>query len=114
MKHEHGNPVGVKQPDHPDIDTVGLTDVLAALSDPVRLPIVATLSEHGTRTCGEFDLPIAKSTLSHHMKVLREAGILTSRVEGTRCFVALRPELEERFPGLLGRVLALAAPPSDD
>ncbi|HWL69473.1 MAG TPA: metalloregulator ArsR/SmtB family transcription factor [Geminicoccus sp.] len=101
----------MRQPDHPAIDAVQLTEVLAALADPVRLSLVATLAEGGARTCGEFDLPVAKSTLSHHMKVLREAGILTSRVEGTRCFVALRPELEDRFPGLLGRVLALAAPP---
>jgi DNA-binding transcriptional ArsR family regulator len=103
----------VRQPDHPAIDTVQLTEVLAALADPVRLALVATLADGGARSCGEFDLPVAKSTLSHHMKVLREAGILASRVEGTRCFVALRPELEERFPGLLGRVLSLAAPPAD-
>jgi DNA-binding transcriptional ArsR family regulator len=109
MKHEHGKRAGVKQPHHPDIDTVDLTDVLAALSDPVRLAIVAGLSESGARTCGEFDLPIAKSTLSHHMKVLREAGIIASRVDGTRCFVSLRPELDTRFPGLLGKVLKLAA-----
>jgi DNA-binding transcriptional ArsR family regulator len=104
----------VKQPHHPAIDAVGLTDVLGALSDPVRLTIVAALFEGGARTCGEFDLPIAKSTLSHHMKVLREAGVLESRVDGTRCFVSLRPELEHRFPGLLGNVLKLAARPAGE
>lgn len=98
----------MKQPHHPAIEAVGLTDVLAALSDPVRLAIVAALSEGGARTCGEFDLPIAKSTLSHHMKVLRLAGLLESRVDGTRCFVSLRPELDQRFPGLLCHVLKLA------
>jgi DNA-binding transcriptional ArsR family regulator len=102
----------LKQPHHPALDAVGLTDVLAALADPVRLEIVASLAGCGERTCGEFDLPIAKSTLSHHMKVLREAGILASRADGTRCFVSLRPELAQRFPGLLEHVLALANPPS--
>ncbi|WP_211876959.1 ArsR/SmtB family transcription factor [Pseudarthrobacter albicanus] len=43
-------------------------------------------------------LLIAQSTLSHHMKTLREAGLVYSRPEGTRCFISLRPEIEERFP----------------
>jgi DNA-binding transcriptional ArsR family regulator len=108
MNNEHGEAHRLKQPFHPALDAVGLTDVLGALSDPVRLSIVSLLAEGGPRTCGEFDLPIAKSTLSHHMKVLREAGILVSKVDGTRCFVSLRPELDERFPGLLRQVLSLA------
>lgn len=102
----------MKQPHHPPIDAVGLTDVLGALSDPVRLSIVATLADGAARTCGEFELPVVKSTLSHHMKVLREAGIITSQMDGTRCFVSLRDELEARFPGLLQHVLSLATHPS--
>ena len=82
--------------------------MLGALADPVRLAIVATLSDGQPRSCGEFDLPIVKSTLSHHMKVLRDAGIITSRMDGTRCYVTLRQELEQRVPGLLGQVLGLA------
>jgi hypothetical protein len=42
------------------------------------------------------------------MKVLREAGVIVHRKEGTRCFVALRPELEAAFPGLLGCILSFA------
>ena len=99
----------MKQPPHPSLEVVDLTEVLAALADPIRLAIVATLADGAVRTCGEFDLPIAKSTLSHHMKVLREAGVLESQVEGTRCFVGLRPELEERFPGLVPLVMTLHA-----
>ena len=105
----------MKQPRHPTIDAVGLTDVLGALSDPVRLSIVATLADGAARTCGEFELPVVKSTLSHHMKVLREAGIIHSQMDGTRCFVTLRRELEGRFPGLLQHVLDLASRlPADD
>lgn len=104
----------MRQPHHPAIDQIDLTDVLAALSDKVRLSILATLADGQPRTCGAFDQPVAKSTFSHHLKVLREAGLITSRVEGNRCYVALRPELAERFPGLLQNVLDLAAGPGAD
>jgi len=92
---------------HPEIADVQLGEVLQALSDPLRLRIVAALAQGDERGWGEFDAPVAPSTLSHHMKVLRQAGLVTHRREGTRCIVALRPELEERFPGLLGAVLRL-------
>ncbi|MXP64614.1 transcriptional regulator [Roseomonas sp. M0104] len=93
---------------HPEMKTVQLAEVLHALSDPLRLRIVAALAAGEERGWGEFDAPVAPSTLSHHMKVLRQAGLVTHRRDGTRCIVALRPELEERFPGLLGTVLRLA------
>ncbi|HWL82963.1 MAG TPA: metalloregulator ArsR/SmtB family transcription factor [Roseomonas sp.] len=93
---------------HPEMKTVQLADVLHALSDPLRLRIVAALATGDERGWGDFDAPVAPSTLSHHMKVLRQAGLVTHRREGTRCIVALRPELEARFPGLLDTVLRLA------
>ena len=94
--------------EHPALEDVTLAEVLHALSDPLRLSIVATLRAGGERGWGEFDTPVAASTLSHHMKVLRLAGLIRTRREGQRCQIALRPELEERFPGLLGTVLNLA------
>ena len=49
---------------------------------------------------------VSKSTLSHHFKVLREAGVTRTRVNGTHRYVSLRgDELESRFPGLLRSVL---------
>nr|WP_279347151.1 ArsR family transcriptional regulator [Govania unica] len=91
------------------MDEIGLTGVLCALSDPIRLAIVATLEKTGERGWGEFDFPVGKSTLSHHMKVLREAGVILHRKEGTRCWVSLRSDLDSLFPGLLQSVLILAA-----
>lgn len=88
---------------------ITLTGVLDALSDPIRLAIVATLEKTGERGWGEFDFPVGKSTLSHHMKVLREAGVIHHRKEGTRCWVSLRRDLDSLFPGLLPSVLTLAA-----
>jgi DNA-binding transcriptional ArsR family regulator len=93
---------------HPAIADVSLADVLHALSDPLRLSIVATLRDGGARGWGEFEAPVAASTLSHHMKVLRLAGLILTRRDGTRCQVSLRPEIEERFPGLLATVVGLA------
>jgi DNA-binding transcriptional ArsR family regulator len=94
----------MKQLDHPEISQIDLADVLAALGDSVRLEIVRSLRE-GERSASAFECNVANSTRSHHLKVLREAGVIAHRKEGTRCFVTLRPELERRFPGLLKSVL---------
>src|SRR5919109_967111 len=96
---------------HPEPAEIELHEVLHALSDPVRLQIVAELAGSDTeRTCGSLDLPVAKSTCTHHFKVLREAGVIRQRQEGTTRLTSLRDEdLEARFPGLLATVLSAAA-----
>ncbi|MBO0767598.1 MAG: helix-turn-helix transcriptional regulator [Solirubrobacterales bacterium] len=87
-------------------DGLSLALVLGALSDPIRLAIVSELADGSERSCGSFDLGIAKSTRSHHFNVLVEAGILTRRVEGRIRKLKLRRDaLEARFPGLLDAVL---------
>lgn len=95
----------MKQLEHPSPGEITLTGVLGALSDPVRLSIVNQLARCDERGSSEFDCNIANSTLSHHLKVLRLAGIIQHRKEGTRCFVSIRPGLEETFPGLLASIL---------
>jgi DNA-binding transcriptional ArsR family regulator len=97
---------------HPDMAAVALGDVLQALSDPLRLRILSALAQDGERGWGDFDVAVAPSTLSHHMKVLRQAGLVHHRREGTRCWVSLRGEIEQRFPGLLATVLRLAKQPA--
>ena len=83
-----------------------LTEVLAALGDPLRLRIVRMLHEDGERTCGTFEIQMPKSSLSHHFKVLREAGVIESWKEGTQTINRLRrEELDRHFPGLMGSVL---------
>jgi DNA-binding transcriptional ArsR family regulator len=94
----------------PAREEMSLASVLAALSDPVRLEIVVTLAGGGERSCGSLGLPIAKSTLTHHLKVLREAGVIVQRPVGTTRLTALRrKDLDARFPGLLDSVLKAAA-----
>ena len=96
--------------EHPDLGNVPVTAVLSALSDPLRLGIVRLLADGSERQWGELEAPVSNSTLSHHLKVLRSAGITRTRNEGTRCFVHLRSqELDSAFPGLLGSVLGAAA-----
>jgi len=95
---------------HPGRTELELPTVLHALSDPVRLQIVTALAaEEDAKTCGGIDLPVTKSTCTHHFKVLRDAGVIHQRQEGTARLNTLRREdLEARFPGLLETVLAAA------
>src|SRR5262245_13547677 len=99
-----------KQLAHPSAQEITLERVLQALSDPVRLSVVADLAGGGERGSSEFDCGVAESTLSHHLKVLRLAGIINHRKEGTRCFVTLRPDLDKAFPGLLESILKFRRP----
>jgi DNA-binding transcriptional ArsR family regulator len=96
---------------HPNRNDITLTAVLHALSDPNRLEIVKSLASDGEQACGGFGVMLAKSTLSHHFKVLREAGVVMTRIDGTQRFVSLRrADLEARFPGLLAAILAAKGP----
>ena len=92
---------------HPTRDELELGAVLHALSDPVRLKMVAALAEANDEyTCGAFDVPVTKSTCTHHFKVLREAGVIRQRHEGTARLNTLRREdLDARFPGVLETIL---------
>jgi DNA-binding transcriptional ArsR family regulator len=92
----------------PRREDLRLEAVLQALGDPVRLKIVREL--HGTpggqRPCGTFALPVAKSTASHHFRVLREAGVIEQYAVGRERLTQLRlDDLEARFPGLLVSVI---------
>jgi DNA-binding transcriptional ArsR family regulator len=99
----------MKVPQQPSRDQFDLFVVLSALSDPMRLAIVRILAEEKERACGTFGLPAPKATLSHHFKVLREAGLIETRLEGVYRFISLRQkDLQARFPGLLKSILKAA------
>lgn len=96
----------MKDLQHPNLEDVPLAAVLHALSDPVRLRIVAMAASHEELPCQAFLDSIAKSTASHHWKVLRESGLIYQRMDGTKKLNSLRrAEMEARFPGLLNSVL---------
>lgn len=91
------------------MDSVTLPTLLSALADPVRLDIVVRLRQQRVITCGGFDVPVSMSTLSHHLKVLRMAGVLRVVQEGSYRRNELRyDEVEARFPGVLGAILEQA------
>ncbi len=97
----------------PDRAEIALAEVLYALSDPVRLGIVREIAERGEQSCGNLSASLPKSSVSYHFKVLREAGVTSTRVEGTQRFISLRrDDLESRFPGLLDAVLSAAETPA--
>lgn len=92
---------------HPPIDNLVLERVLYALSDPVRLEIVRRLAEVEEASCGELDGGRPKSSMSHHFRVLRDAGLVRTQAAGTTHMNSLRrDDIEQRFPGLLAAVLA--------
>lgn len=91
---------------HPDAKDVALSGVLYALGDPVRLEIVKRLATEGEKSCSALCGETAKSTLSHHIRILREAGVIYCRKEGTQQINSLRREdLDALFPGLLDVIL---------
>lgn len=96
---------------HPEAAEIRLEGILHALSDPVRLSIVRDLAATDTElVCSHFELPVTKSTTTHHFRVLRESGVVRQSYRGTAKLNGLRrAELAELFPGLLDGVLAAAA-----
>ena len=91
---------------HPQAEDISLVGVFYALGDPVRLQIVQRLAETGELTCSDLDCAVAKSTMSHHFKILRESGLVLTRKEGTQHINTLRiADLDQLYPGLLTVVL---------
>jgi DNA-binding transcriptional ArsR family regulator len=98
----------------PSVGDIDIVTVLHALADPVRLELIRELSrDPDPKTCAvdAYDIEITAPTLSHHWRVLREAGLTTTLVEGRKRWVEIRrDDIEARFPGLLPAVLAENTP----
>ncbi len=94
--------------EHPPEDEIDLSKVLFALSDPARLELVRQLKDAPMEAarCHLLDPSLPKSTKSHQMKVLREAGVIRNEPKGRGRLLSLRrEELDQRFPGLLDAIL---------
>ena len=94
----------------PAADDLQLPRVLAALAEPSRLTTVQYVARGGESCCSEIiqeaGLAMTKSTFSHHLRIMREAGLVTKRIQGARGYAQLRKEdVDRRFPGLLDSVL---------
>jgi DNA-binding transcriptional ArsR family regulator len=93
----------------PDIADVDLVDLLRAVADPIRLQIIRVLAdgEPHAKSAEGWGFDVHKSTLSHHFKALREAGVTLTIVDGRTHSIQLRRrELDERFPGLVDALIA--------
>ena len=95
---------------------IQLPRVLAALADPHRLAAVRFVAAHGESWCAqvieEAALPMTKPTFSHHLRILREAGLVTKRVQGAKGYMTLRKaDLDRRFPGLIDAILSADSAP---
>jgi DNA-binding transcriptional ArsR family regulator len=103
---------------HPYEGEIELEAVLRAVADPLRRRVIVALAAEpdGTeRHCSSFGLPVATSTLTHHFRVLREAGLIRQSDRGNARLTQLRrAEIERRFPGLLDLLTThLSAVPRD-
>lgn len=102
----------------PEMAQVDLDRVLKALADPARRRVVLELLAEGgggERACSSFDLPVSKSTRTHHWRVLREAGLIRQRDAGNGTYVRLRADFEAHYPGILATIAKLdpAGRPTD-
>ncbi|WP_392668157.1 ArsR/SmtB family transcription factor [Streptomyces sp. LN785] len=95
---------------HPAREEIRIEGVLHALSDPMRLRVVRELAAaDGELTCSRIELPVSKSTSTHHFRVLRESGVVRQSYRGTAKMNGLRrDDLDMLFPGLLDAVLDAA------
>src|SRR5260370_12316096 len=93
----------------PAAEEFQLPRILAALADPNRLAAVRFVARNGESWCAQVMekalLPMTKSTFSHHLRILREAGVLTKRIQGARGYTSLRKaDLDSRFPRLIDSI----------
>ncbi|MFJ8746761.1 ArsR/SmtB family transcription factor [Embleya sp. NPDC127516] len=98
----------MREVSQPATGAIRMVEVLRALADPVRLEIVQRLAVTGEESCNAIgsDLDVHQTTLSHHYRVLREAGVTWTTVVGRSRLVRLRrDDLDALFPGLLDAVL---------
>jgi DNA-binding transcriptional ArsR family regulator len=87
---------------YPSLSKIPLSLVFNALSDPIRLEILFTLMNKPEISCGSCKSALSKSTMSHHFKVLTQAGLIKKREHGKVHYLSIRKsEIEKRIPGLL-------------
>jgi ArsR family transcriptional regulator, arsenate/arsenite/antimonite-responsive transcriptional repressor len=98
----------MKRTDDPDVRLLG------AAAEPTRLAILRQLSSDGAVCACDFTAccDVAQPTVSHHLKVLREAGWVTAERRGTLIWYSIRPEAVARFRRLAGEVSASSARPA--
>jgi len=86
--------------------------LLQAIADPVRLSIVRQLGASSDAVCAcDFTecCTVSQPTVSHHLKVLRDAGVVTTRRQGTYIYYRLSPEFAQRWASIGASLAGLMA-----
>jgi DNA-binding transcriptional ArsR family regulator len=99
-------------PEPPAVEDIRLAEVMQALSDVNRLKMVQVLADDEWHSCGPdtWRLGLQKSTISHHLRTLREAGLVEYQLRGRNKDARLRrADIESRFPGLLDGITSAQA-----
>lgn len=80
-----------------------LAQYTKALGHPARVAILRTLAQRGECVCGEIvdGLPLAQATVSQHLKMLKEAGLIQGEIDGPRVCYCVNPETVKRFQKLI-------------
>lgn len=80
-----------------------LAQLAKAIGHPARVEILRILGKRATCACGEIvnDLPLAQSTVSEHLRVLKEAGLVVGEVDGPRVSYCVDPNALRRFKRLV-------------
>ena len=88
-----------------DADLDRLAKQAKALSHPARLEILRVLADRESCVCGDIvaDLPLAQSTVSRHLKVLKDAGLIQGTVDGPSVCYCLAPDALDRLRGRFSR-----------
>ena len=86
-----------------DLDLAALAK---ALGHPLRVRIVRLLAQQRTCVCGELvgELPVAQSTVSQHLKVLKQAGLIQGTIDGPRVCYCLTPGVLQRLRNLIDTI----------
>jgi ArsR family transcriptional regulator len=81
-----------------------LAEFAKALGHPARVQILRLLVRKNTCICGEIvdELPLAQSTVSQHLKVLKESGLIRGEVDGPRTCYCVEPRAVRRLKALVG------------
>lgn len=88
------------------VDEAQAVRMLRALANPVRYRIVRILAARAACVCGDLvdELPLAQSTVSEHLKVLKDAGIVQGIVDGPNTCYCLDPQAFRFLAGALGAI----------
>lgn len=83
-----------------------LAELAKAMGHPLRVRIMRILTKRKTCVCGELvdELPVAQSTVSQHLKILKEAGLIQGEIDGPRICYCVSPQAVKELKALVGEL----------